>query len=88
MRVNRNSGSSTRAEAIAHDFQGKMNQFISGANDWKFHGQDTGSDRGRSTLMIIDRAEDPLSPLMHEFTYQVSEWPVMRLNHVCLTHVC
>jgi Sec1 family len=48
-----------------------MNAFVAGANDWRFHGQDSGSDRGRSTLLLIDRADDPLSPLMHEFTYQV-----------------
>jgi Sec1 family len=51
--------------------QGQMNAFVAGANDWRFHGQDSGSDRGRSTLLLIDRADDPLSPLMHEFTYQV-----------------
>ena len=33
---------------------------------------DTGraSDGGRATLLLLDRADDPLSPLMHEFTYQ------------------
>lgn len=29
-----------------------------------------GSDGGRATLLLLDRADDPLSPLMHEFTYQ------------------
>ncbi|CAN0193875.1 unnamed protein product, partial [Ectocarpus sp. 13 AM-2016] len=24
----------------------------------------------RATLLLLDRADDPLSPLMHEFTYQ------------------
>lgn len=28
------------------------------------------SDGGRATLLLLDRADDPLSPLMHEFTYQ------------------
>ena len=34
---------------------------------------DTGgraSDGGRATLLLLDRADDTLSPLMHEFTYQ------------------
>lgn len=31
---------------------------------------DRASDGGRATLLLLDRADDPLSPLMHEFTYQ------------------
>lgn len=61
--------------------QGQMNAFVAGANDWRFHGQDSGSDRGRSTLLLIDRADDPLSPLMHEFTYQVSVLLLFTIIH-------
>lgn len=28
------------------------------------------SGGGRATLLLLDRADDPLSPLIHEFTYQ------------------
>lgn len=28
------------------------------------------ADGGRATLLLLDRADDLLSPLMHEFTYQ------------------
>ncbi|KAG5179327.1 Sec1-like protein [Tribonema minus] len=66
----RYSGTSPRAEAVARDFQNKMNMFIAGASDWSFHGQDSTSERGRSTLLVMDRADDPLTPLMHDFTYQ------------------
>lgn len=39
--------------------------------DWWYHGQAGHTDRERATLLILDRAEDPLTPLIHEHTYQV-----------------
>ncbi len=49
-----------------------MNAFMSNVGEkWPFNGQDASSPRGRATLLILDRLDDPLSPLMHEFTYQV-----------------
>jgi syntaxin-binding protein 1 len=38
-------------------------------NFWS-HGDDGRQDRERGILLIVDRSFDPLSPLMHEFTYQ------------------
>ncbi len=53
-----------------------MNAFMAGAGQkWSFNGQDALSPRGRATLLILDRLDDPLSPLMHEFSYQVCELP-------------
>ena len=39
------------------------------SNFWS-HGDDGRQDRERGILLIVDRSFDPLSPLMHEFTYQ------------------
>lgn len=65
------SADSRRCEAVATEFHKRMTEFLARApEDWHFHGQDSGRERGRSTLLLVDRAEDPLSPLMHEFTYQ------------------
>ncbi len=51
-----------------------MNTFMAGVGQkWSFNGQDASSSRGRATLLILDRLDDLLSPLMHEFTYQVCE---------------
>jgi len=37
---------------------------------WWFHGGQSHTQRSRSTLLILDRASDPLTPIMHEFTYE------------------
>lgn len=34
------------------------------------HGDDAHSDRERGVLLVIDRTFDPLTPLMHDYTYQ------------------
>ena len=38
--------------------------------NWWHHGDASHTDRGRATLLLLDRTADCLSPLMHEFTYQ------------------
>ncbi|CAM9154148.1 unnamed protein product [Ascophyllum nodosum] len=61
-----------RTEGVARMFQQEsMQQFVSNSPTWSFRGQDSRStDGGRATLLLLDRADDLLSPLMHEFTYQ------------------
>ncbi|CAM9793879.1 unnamed protein product [Discosporangium mesarthrocarpum] len=62
-----------RAEGVARTFQARMEEFVSNTPQWNFRGQDTLSrsgDGGRATLLLVDRCEDTLSPLMHDFTYQ------------------
>eukprot|EP00903_Cladosiphon_okamuranus_P017508 g16126.t1 len=60
-----------RTEGVARTFQANMEEFVSNSPTWSFRGQDSrASDGGRATLLLLDRADDPLSPLMHEFTYQ------------------
>ncbi|CAM9584598.1 unnamed protein product [Ectocarpus sp. 12 AP-2014] len=60
-----------RTEGVARTFQANMEELVSNSPTWTFRGQDSrASDGGRATLLLLDRADDPLSPLMHEFTYQ------------------
>ncbi|CAM9411508.1 unnamed protein product [Pylaiella littoralis] len=60
-----------RTEGVARTFQANMEEFVANSPTWSFRGQDSrASDGGRATLLLLDRADDPLSPLMHEFTYQ------------------
>ncbi|CAM9775386.1 unnamed protein product [Chrysoparadoxa australica] len=66
----RYSGASPRAERVAALFQDKMSAFISRAPHWEFQGQEATEGGGRATLLLVDRSDDAVSPLMHEFTYQ------------------
>ncbi len=62
--------SSNVASSIAHLFNTKFNTFVGNNTKWWYHGDAEHSERGRSTLMILSRQDDCLSPLLHEFTYQ------------------
>ena len=46
-----------------------MEQYIAGAG-WWFHGQTGKKSSSRATLLLLDRVDDPLTPLMHEYTCQ------------------
>ena len=45
--------------------------FVSRQEDWWYYGQAGHTDKERATLLILERSEDPLTPFMHEHTYQV-----------------
>lgn len=60
---------SPSAQALAKTLDVKLNQFLKNPDFW-FHGDTTHQDRERATLLILDRKDDCLTPLMHDFTYQ------------------
>lgn len=62
--------SSRVAKSIARIFSQKFTEFIGKNSSWWYHGDSDHTDRGRATLLILSRADDCLSPLIHEFTYQ------------------
>ncbi len=55
---------------IAEIFQSKMNDFVASNPSWWYHGGQGHSEKSRGTILILDRSDDPLSPVVHEFTYQ------------------
>mmetsp|Transcript_6491 Transcript_6491/g.8509 ORF Transcript_6491/g.8509 Transcript_6491/m.8509 type:complete len:646 (-) Transcript_6491:212-2149(-) len=57
-------------KTLADIFHNKMNEFVGNNTNWWYYGDAAHSARDRSTLLLLDRADDCLSPLMHEFTYQ------------------
>ena len=59
-----------------------MEEHVARSPTWWFHGQ-AGSkktSRCRSTLLLVDRADDPLTPMMHEYTYQAMVNDLLDVN--------
>lgn len=61
---------SRHATEIARTLHDILTQFKSGNPAFWCHGEDAHQERDRGQFMILDRTFDPLSPLMHEYTYQ------------------
>jgi syntaxin-binding protein 1 len=61
--------------SLANVFHLKMDEFVAQNPAWWYHGGSTSKSqqaarRERGTLLLLDRADDCLTPLMHDFTYQ------------------
>ncbi|KAL9188215.1 hypothetical protein ACHAXT_006593 [Thalassiosira profunda] len=55
---------------LAFLFQQKMNEFVGANAEWWYNGDGLHRSTERATLLLLDRRDDCLSPLMHEFTYE------------------
>lgn len=55
---------------LAFVFQQKMNEFVGANSSWWYNGDGLHPNSDRATLLFMDRKDDCLSPLMHEFTYE------------------
>ncbi|KAL7550108.1 hypothetical protein ACHAWF_013347 [Thalassiosira exigua] len=55
---------------LAFSFQQKMNDFVGSNASWWYHGDGSHPNTERATLLLVDRKDDCLSPLVHEFTYE------------------
>jgi syntaxin-binding protein 1 len=65
--------SSAMAKSLASVFHLKMDAFVAQNPKWWYHGgpsKISPSQRERGVLLLMDRATDCLTPLMHDFTYQ------------------
>jgi len=70
----RYSQSSRTCNSLASIFKMKMDQFVGSNPSWWYHGSGNcpfhNGERDRSTVLLLDRSSDCLTPLMHDFTYQ------------------
>ena len=66
----RYANDSPTALALAKTFTVKMENFARNNTNFWYHGDNNNNGRERATLLILDRKDDCLSPLMHDFTYQ------------------
>lgn len=57
------TGSSRVCEDIARTFEKEMVSKVGNAPSWTYN-------ENRATLVVLDRAMDPVAPLMHEYSYQ------------------
>jgi syntaxin-binding protein 1 len=55
---------------LAFLFQQKMNEFVGSNREWWYNGDGLHPNSERATLLLMDRKDDCLSPLIHEFTYE------------------
>lgn len=78
--------SSPLCTSLANVFHRKMTEFIGGNEKWWYHGDATHTSRGRSTLLLVDRSGDCLSPLMHEFTYQAMVNDLLPIKEDLITY--
>lgn len=59
---------------LASAFKLKMDEYVASNPSWWYNGSGncpgTNVERDRSTLLLLDRSSDCLTPLMHDFNYQ------------------
>jgi hypothetical protein len=47
---------------------------------WWYHGDEGHTERERGQVLILDRTFDPLTPLMHEYTYSAMVNDLLSVN--------
>jgi len=78
--------SSPVASSLATHFHQKLTEYIGSNETWWYHGDAEHAERGRATLLLLSRADDCLSPLLHEFTYQAMVYDLLDVNREKITY--
>lgn len=70
--------------SLATKFKKKMDKFVSKNPTWWYHGSGKSGKQSteleRSTILLLDRASDCLTPLMHDFAYQAMVQDLLELD--------
>ena len=85
----RYSKSSKICDSLAQIFHKKMDRFVASNPSWWYHGggkDPRGSTRDRGILLLLDRADDCLTPLMHSFNYQPMVYDLLPMDGDRITY--
>jgi len=81
IRYNQSSGP---CSSLATKFKKKMDKFVAKNPKWWYHGSGKSGKQSteleRSTILLLDRASDCLTPLMHDFAYQAMVQDLLELD--------
>lgn len=75
--------------SVATLFKMKMDEFVSKNPSWWYHGSGgsgSSGERDRATILLLDRASDCLTPLMHDFTYQAMVHDLLKMEGDKITY--
>jgi len=76
---------SKSGRTISNALQTSMDQFMRNNRTWWYHGDPEHSPKERCTFLILDRYDDVLAPLLHEFTYQAMVYDLLTVEDEKLT---
>ena len=76
----RYQGNSKYAQMIATGLNENMKAYKRANPTVTFNGDDAHQDRERGQILILDRSFDPLSPIMHEYTYQCMAYDLLSIQ--------
>ena len=82
----RYQASSQLAKIIATKLNQSLIEYKKANPDFIVHGEDASSDRDRGQLLIVDRIFDPVTPLMHEYTYQAMANDLLAIDEHGMIH--
>lgn len=72
--------------SLANLFQQKMNEFVGANSAWWYNGDGVHPNTERGTMLILDRKDDCLSPLIHEFTYEAMVHDLLPIDDDRITY--
>jgi syntaxin-binding protein 1 len=78
--------SSTFAQQVATALHQGLLQYKRVNNTWWCYGDDKHNERERGQILICDRSFDPLTPLIHEFSYQALVYDLLDITDGVYTY--
>lgn len=82
----RYQASSSYAREVAYSLQQTLMEYKRINPTYWVHGDDDHHDRERGQILVLDRTFDPLSPLMHEYTYQAMVYDLLPVTEGVISY--